>query len=281
MHSFILINGQWQGGGENNILAGAEEIETRYLKNVYPYQKVPIEGDSSLAVIHHIKGYESILKQTRSAWNLLQQVHPDTLLTIGGGCDADLASVSYLNQHYAGELTVFWFDAHGDMNTPEESPSGLFYGMPARMLMQPMYGFSPFVPVPVRTKNWIQVGGRELDPSEINFMKQNAILHAPTTEAGKIKEIIRKRRHGKAYIHFDLDVLDPAEFSSTPLHVAGGLPFKKIMELFEMIGSEMDLAGFGLYEYLPTHKKEPILDTVMDFVQQNILYCISPWQAEL
>ena len=32
-----------------------------------------------------------------------------------------------------GRLAVVWVDAHGDLNTPETSPSGNEWGMPLRM----------------------------------------------------------------------------------------------------------------------------------------------------
>ena len=60
---------------------------------------------------------------------------PDKLFTLGGGCDADVPCLLYLNEEYRGDLTVIWFDAHGDLNTPEESATSLFYGMPLRSLM--------------------------------------------------------------------------------------------------------------------------------------------------
>lgn len=90
---------------------------------------------------HGVIGYEMILAQTENAIQCLEKYHPSHFLTIGGGCDADLASIAYLNERYGGDLTVIWFDAHGDMNAPEESETGLFYGMPARMLMEPCYDF--------------------------------------------------------------------------------------------------------------------------------------------
>ena len=34
-----------------------------------------------------------------------------------------------------GRIGVVWFDAHGDLNTPESSPSGNAWGMPLRMLI--------------------------------------------------------------------------------------------------------------------------------------------------
>ncbi|WP_368501527.1 arginase family protein [Phascolarctobacterium sp.] len=57
------------------------------------------------------------------------------MFSVGGGCDADVPVIAYLNKKYGGKLTVLWLDAHGDLNSPQESQTGLFYGMPARTLL--------------------------------------------------------------------------------------------------------------------------------------------------
>ena len=51
---------------------------------------------------------------------------------LGGCCCSHVGAIESLA---AGEecLAVVWIDAHGDLNTPETSPSGNAWGMPLRM----------------------------------------------------------------------------------------------------------------------------------------------------
>jgi arginase len=50
------------------------------------------------------------------------------VVTVGGTCGVEAAPVAYLNERYAGDLAIVWFDAHGDLNAPDTSPSGHFHG---------------------------------------------------------------------------------------------------------------------------------------------------------
>ena len=59
-------------------------------------------------------------------------------LVIGGDHSIAMGSVSGVSAHLkgtAGKLGVIWFDAHGDMNLPETSPSGNVHGMPLAHLL--------------------------------------------------------------------------------------------------------------------------------------------------
>jgi arginase len=38
-------------------------------------------------------------------------------------------------RHAPRALAIVWIDAHGDLNTPETSPSGNEWGMPLRMII--------------------------------------------------------------------------------------------------------------------------------------------------
>ena len=59
---------------------------------------------------------------------------PDRPLVLGGCCCSHVGAVEGLATRY-DRLAVVWFDAHGDLNTPESSPSGNPWGMPLRMLL--------------------------------------------------------------------------------------------------------------------------------------------------
>jgi arginase len=71
----------------------------------------------------------------QSAYERLREDAPDKVFILGGGCDADVPVIVYLSEKYQSDLTIIWLDAHGDLNTPGESASSLFYGVPLRSIM--------------------------------------------------------------------------------------------------------------------------------------------------
>jgi len=60
---------------------------------------------------------------------------PDRPIVLGGCCCSHVGAIEALS---AGEecLAVVWLDAHGDLNTPQSSPSGNAWGMPLRMVIE-------------------------------------------------------------------------------------------------------------------------------------------------
>ncbi len=94
------------------------------------------------------------------------------IFSIGGGCDADVPVISHLNKLYDGNLFVLWLDAHGDLNSPEESKTGLFYGMPARILIDGRDIFPDIIERPLMPHQIIHIGGRDFDKPELGYIKK-------------------------------------------------------------------------------------------------------------
>src|SRR6202022_5057953 len=71
-----------------------------------------------------------------------------------------------------------WLDAHGDMNTPDSSPSGNVHGMPLAAIMGygapelvELMGFKP----KAEPGNIVIVGARDLDAQERKIVKKSGI----------------------------------------------------------------------------------------------------------
>lgn len=120
---------------------------------------------------------------------------PERPLVLGGDCCSHVGAVEGLAARQ-GRLAVVWFDAHGDLNTPESSPSGNQWGMPLRMLLDSGA---------VDAGDVALVGARNLDPPEEEFIAASS-LHLG--EAG-----IERALEGVvgAYVALDVDVLEPSE----------------------------------------------------------------------
>ena len=96
-------------------------------------------------------------------------------LVVGGDHSLGLGSVAGAAMA-CENLGVIWFDAHGDFNTEETSPSGNLHGMPCAALMG--WCRSSMKEVPRKTvapENFYWVGTRDLDPGEVQMAKQNGL----------------------------------------------------------------------------------------------------------
>jgi arginase len=122
---------------------------------------------------------------------------PERPLVLGGCCCSHIGAVEGLAARQ-GRISLVWLDAHGDLNTPESSPSGNQWGMPLRMLVDSGA---------VEAEDVVLIGARNLDPPEVEFIRASG-LH--TGEEG-IEAALQGA--GCTYVALDCDVLEPSEMS--------------------------------------------------------------------
>jgi arginase family enzyme len=122
---------------------------------------------------------------------------PERPLILGGDCCSHVGAVEGLAARQ-GRLAVVWLDAHGDLNTPESSPSGNQWGMPLRMLLDSGA---------VDPQDAVLVGARNLDPPEEAFIGESG-LHVGEEGIPAALDGV-----GCTYVALDVDVLEPSEMS--------------------------------------------------------------------
>ena len=155
---------------------------------------------------------------------------PERPLVLGGCCCAHVGAVAGLAARH-DRLAVVWLDAHGDLNTPETSPSGNEWGMPLRMLLDSET---------VAPEDVALVGARDLDPPEEEFIERSG-LHVGSDGIGAALADV-----DAVYVALDVDVLDPTgdvvPFMPTP----GGPSSGELVGTLERIAAEKPVAGAGL-----------------------------------
>src|SRR5436190_3210417 len=122
---------------------------------------------------------------------------PERPLVLGGDCCSHVGAVEGLAARQ-GRVSVVWLDSHGDLNTPESSPSGNQWGMPLRMLLDSGAAAPSDVAL---------VGARNLDPPEEEFIATSGIH---TGSDGIAKALADAKC---TYVAFDADVVEPTELS--------------------------------------------------------------------
>ena len=262
--TMILVNPQWQGGGDPVTYHGVKEFEGIYLSE-HGFVEVPIDLDAALETRHGIIGYDAIKTQMARAFQLLTHQNVSRIFAVGGGCDADVPVIAYLNERYEGKLLVLWCDAHGDLNAPEESKTGLFYGMPARVLMGESGLFTDVIRRPLSPRQFIHIGGRDFDEAEKRFIARSNLTCYPDITAEKVREILAGETR-YLYVHLDLDVLSPDAFPNTPLPVEGGMSKRAVLTLLEEVAGSPAFVGLGVYEYVPCGNRSEFIGTIVDLV---------------
>jgi arginase len=252
---------QWQGGGNRSLYTGAAAAR-KGLNLKSRLTEIKLASGDTLVEEHDIIGYRQIVEQLQTIRDKIEEGKPKSIFTLGGGCDIELAPVSYLNDLYEGDLSVLWMDAHGDLNSPAGSKSKLFHGMPLRMLLEDGHDaeidrlcYSKLKPEQV-----LMLGVRDLDQAEKDYIEEkniqcispeDLIWTDPMDWIGKLKTNV--------YVHIDLDILDGEKYPYTLCRVGHGLQPQHLIKLVDMLQEEKRIVGLSLLEYAasdPTGSQE-------------------------
>ena len=183
-------------------------------------------------------------------------------LILSGNCN--VAAVGALSGLTPAVRSIFWFDAHGESNTPETTGSGFLDGMGLsitlgwcwRAIAASVPGFQP---VPVETTYLL--GARDLDPLEAALLFDSHVnlipasrLSAPSAltdslAAGGLRQTV-------GYLHLDPDVFDPDSVGHGNDHPApGGLSEAQLRGAIAEIKARVSLGALSIASYDPAHDK--------------------------
>jgi len=154
---------------------------------------------------------------------------PERPLVLGGCCCAHIGAVEGLATRH-GRLALVWLDAHGDLNTPESSPSGNLWGMPLRMLLDSGS---------VEAHDVLLLGARNLDPPEQEFIASVGLA----TDRTDLERVLDGTEG--VYVALDCDVFEPDGIRSF-MPEPGGVTLEQAEELFRAIRERAPVLGAGL-----------------------------------
>jgi arginase family enzyme len=173
----------------------------------------------------------------------LAAVLPERPLVLGGCCCSHMGAIRGLAGR-GGRLGVVWLDAHGDLNTPESSPSGNQWGMPLRMLLDD--GVVPPEDVAL-------VGARNLDPPEDEFLAETGIDDSLERALEGVDAV---------YVALDLDVLDPGE-AAVFFPEPDGPTVDQVAYVLRDVVSRVPLAGIGVTGLLLEERNVPVVTRLL------------------
>jgi len=166
-------------------------------------------------------------------------------LILGGDHSLSIGTLAGIGKHYKN-LGVIWYDAHGDLNTTETSPSGNIHGMPLAVslgfgheLLTKLWGYSP----KIKPENVVIIGARDLDDGEKVLIKKLGIKVFTMHEIDRLGMakvmdetiIYLKGRTDGIHLSLDLDGLDPSDAPGVGTPVTGGITYRESNLAMEML----------------------------------------------
>jgi arginase len=186
-------------------------------------------------------------------------------LVLGGDHSIAIGSLSGVSNFYRREsktVGFLWLDAHGDMNTPESSPSGNVHGMPMASLigygapeLSELMGYKP----KVEPRHVALVGVRDLDAKERRLVKESGV-HAFTMrdidERGmrdvmaEALRVVCDDTAGVA-VSLDMDFVDPEDAPGVGTPVRGGVTYREGHLAMEMVADTEAMVSLEIVEINP------------------------------
>jgi arginase len=184
-------------------------------------------------------------------------------IVLGGDHSIALGTLGGLAAAH-GPGAVLWFDAHGDLNTPETSPSGNVHGMPLAAALGVASGEfeSDVWPLPAVDPERVSlIGVRSLDEAERELVRSRGVAVYTMSDFDRrgVEPIVREaleRASGAAFVHIslDMDVVDPDVAPGVGTPVRGGFSYREAHLAMELV------AESGLMGSMDVVEVNPILD---------------------
>lgn len=192
----------------------------------------------------------------------------DRPVSVAGDCCTTVGVLAGLQQ---GGLnpTLIWFDAHGDFNTWETTPSGFLGGMPLAWLVgrgeQTLVEETGLNVLP--EKRVILTDARDLDPEEGAALENSDVQILPDV-ATLLDEPLPA---GHIYVHFDADVLNPDDAPAMSYLATGGPSAAVLRRVFRRLAKSGQVAGVSVSAWNPDLDEDGRSQAVvMDLLQELI-----------
>jgi len=184
----------------------------------------------------------------------------DFPLILGGDHSIGIGVLAGL-QTAVKSVGVLWFDAHGDYNTDETTPSGNIHGMPLAVAaghgsrdLRRTWGEAPLIP----EEHLALIGAREIDPAEREALRRSKVRVATMTDIDEkgIRRIMEETLDAfsaceHVHVSFDMDSVDPKEAPGVGTSHPGGLTYREAHLAMEMVAASGRLGSLALVEVNP------------------------------
>lgn len=232
------------------------------------------------------KNLEKLNLFNKSLYNTVLSIIDESKfpLTIGGDHSLVIASaLASINRNK--NLGIIWIDAHGDYNTFDTTVTGNIHGLPLaaidgyeKRLLTEFHNGIYYNP-----KNTVIVGGRDIDPLEIENLKDAGVKVFSTEEIHErgmtavMEDAISIALDGTDGMHisYDLDVIDPVIAPGVSVPAVDGINLDEAYTAVDEIIKHKDkLKSLDLVEYNPLrdidNKTKIIAKTILESLINNL-----------
>lgn len=260
-----LIYPQWQGGivahwmpdlpaddASRGYYLGAQLLNFLAPQSNQNTQTVPVSLDiNDRETENGINSYKVILEQTKAAL----ESDPERIVTLGGDCAVSVVPFTYLANKYPDDVAIVWIDAHPDVTLPYDDYKG-YHAMALTACMgMGDQAIVDVLPGKVDASRAIIVGLRSWDEGMKERQDKLGVKGlSPSEVAGNsyaVLDWLKSTGTSKVVIHFDMDVLDPAEIIAAVGTDPNGMKIDEAMRVINDISSEYDVVGLTIAEPMP------------------------------
>ena len=266
-----LIYPQWQGAdiarwipqldpeeASRGYYLGSMLLEFLAPKSDCETFSVPVSTDiSKRTASGGVLDRDVLALQTKAALDTLKIANPDKVVTLGGECSVSVPVFTYLADKYSDDVVIVWIDAHPDITLPGDDYTG-YHAMALSAIMG--NGATEIIgqlPVKISPERICLAGLRECEYPYIEKRVDDfGLAHfSPAELASNSEPVIdwlRKSGASKVMIHFDMDVMDPADIlAAVADEPEGGLKLKEVVRLINDVAREKELVALTVAEPMP------------------------------
>jgi arginase len=192
-------------------------------------------------------------------------------LLLASDCSLCLTTLAAALRHRP-EARVLWLDGHGDYNTPETTESGFLGGM---CLAGACGEWDAGLAEPVRPERVVLAGVRDLDDGERRLLERSPATVIGASAVETLVAVKNALDGAPAFVHLDLDVIDPEHFPAQ-FPASGGLHPDKLYDLVDSVTEDCELVGLEVTAFeapederarreaaeTAMHVLEPLLDAL-------------------
>jgi arginase len=204
-----------------------------------------------------------IIRVTEELASVVADIERSGAVTVVLGGDHSMSIGTIAGLARAGRRAgVIWMDAHGDINTPDTTPSGNVHGMPFAVALG--LAEEPFPKALRGTADGnagVLFAIRDIDGREKDNIRRAGVTPITMADIDRMgisaameKAIAVASRGNGIHLSLDMDAIDPDEAPGVGTPVRGGLTYREAQLAMEM------LAASGKLRSLEIAEVNPILD---------------------
>lgn len=267
-----LIWPQWQGVGTPSVQEFASEfpfdvgrrgyaVGSAVLQAVLPRHDgptltVPVSmTDEGLAERDGVEAKAIVVEQLARALEIIRQLNPARIATLGGECSVSVAPFSALAQRYGDDLAIIWIDSHPDVGTGESEYPG-YHAMAVSALTG--HGDSEVqavLPATVSPDRVALVGLHSwADDDHQHVVEWSLQCFAPDElreSSTALLAWLARTGCTRVAIHFDVDTIDSNEIVLGLGAEPNGLTSARVRRIVSDIDQAADVVGFTIAEFIP------------------------------